>query len=395
LEVVAEREIINLTRKAIAGDRNAFETLIACKLRGIVFNALSILKNHADAEDAAQDAIITMFRSIGKLKDPEAVDSWMYRIVRNRCLRMLERQAKSAGDVDIDDVSIDVVDDDTEFIPEEYAENRELGRELYEIVLSLPEKRRTAIILYYYNGMSLKEIADSTGATINTVSGVIAKARKMIKEELEKRNGIKALVGADVSAPVLSRVLQQESNDRIPDEMLTTLQEKWKASAQTLKYPTSSAAKAGTAIIGKTLGALLAVALFVSGGVYLLNHYADGGAERGGLIAQEAEALGSVVFYGADCDCGHFNPKQADLGGDDAKLRQYDVAWTIVADQSSEMLYEGEGRQVEAPFSDLQAAERYGRYTLTYTCKNKNGDIIKKTRNFEIGQLIQGENPDI
>ncbi|MDR0875253.1 MAG: hypothetical protein LBN12_03460, partial [Clostridiales Family XIII bacterium] len=99
---MAKPEIINLARDAARGRKGAFDELCRRKQRDIAFAAYTMLGNYHDAEDAAQETILTMYRYIGKLKAPEAIDVWIEKIVRNRCSEILKKRTGRKDEVDVD-----------------------------------------------------------------------------------------------------------------------------------------------------------------------------------------------------------------------------------------------------------------------------------------------------
>jgi RNA polymerase sigma-70 factor (ECF subfamily) len=182
---LTDAESIALVNKARKGDRNAFETLCNLKSRSMVFIAHSILGDYHEAEDAAQETILAMFKNIRSLRDPEAFEAWMIRILRNNCAKCLKNRSRFREAADIDDERTDIEDNDGEFSPEKYAEDKELGRSLYDAIQTLPQKRRNAIIMYYYDHLSYKEIASITGTSAKTVSTNILRARNTIRAILK------------------------------------------------------------------------------------------------------------------------------------------------------------------------------------------------------------------
>jgi RNA polymerase sigma-70 factor (ECF subfamily) len=386
-------ELVAIAEKAIGGDREAFGQLVEIKSRDILFTALSFMKNQADAEDASQEAILQMYRSISHLRNAGAVESWIYRIVRNKCIELLKSRNKRAGDVDIDDETVagEIEDNDAEFVPERYAEDSELRRLLYEIVMSLPQKRREAVILFYYDGLSLNEIAAVTGSKAGTVSSTIAKARKMIKDKIEEKEASGMAVYSGLSYGVLGKALRIESESMIPDTALTDFSAKWQTAAKGYTY---GAAK-GSGSFAKIAAIAAAVIIAVSGGVVAIVGTYGGGYGGGNKHAVAAPAavsditaasLGNIIFTGADAYDGYYNPGSADIESPEEKTNDMSVTWSISAAGTDKAIYSGEGRRVTEPFAALKEAKAYGRYELRYSFEDSGGAIIYKSREFEIGE---------
>jgi RNA polymerase sigma-70 factor (ECF subfamily) len=354
---MAEQDIIELAAKAIKGDQAAFEELCRRKTRSILFNAYTMTGNADDAQDVAQEAFVAMFKGIGKLKSPEAIDVWLYRIVQNCCRRFWERHAyrkHEAGEIP-DAEEVDASDDDEDFIPESYMENKEDADRLYEIVLDLPEKKREAILLYYYNGLSYKEIADITGSSMKTISSNITRGREMIKKALEL-----------------------EAMAVISDQAITAAQTRYLATFKTMKYGFYLHAPKIAAGVG---AAAVAAGLWV--GVYVY-HYYDTPPEFQVPVSEAPAAVtsaGDIVFGGGTGKDGHINPLTADFVGADFEIAS--ASWEITNTDNA-AVYGGDGMDASPALAALTGAEAKGWYLLTYTFTNPEGDLIYKYRAFEV-----------
>lgn len=388
-----------LAKKAIRGNKRAFESLCKSKEREMFFHAYTILGNHHDAEDIVQETIFSMFRNIGNLKDPNAIDAWIIRIIKNNCTSLFRKQAKHIYDVDIDDEDekIDLIEDDRDFLPEAYAEDKQERERIYKIVQQLPEKRREAILMYYYNDLSYKEIADINSISIDTVASSISKARAMIKKELKKLseyntasadNKDAAMLGLGGATTVMGRILKQEAETVIPKEALTALDLKWVPVIKGMKYPVAAALPYTAG--GRILISAAAICVVSIGGV--VYHQADTTPEAPAdpppppamVRMSESEALKDrmIVFTGSDCDCGHINPDSAKI----ANIEQgdQDATYEISDTASGEVTYSGEGTEASLVIEEMIKSNKFGKYKILFALKDRNGNKITLDRVFEI-----------
>lgn len=132
--------------------------------------AYSYLKNNADAEDICSEVFFRLYKYKGEFAADENCKAWLMRVAVN----LAKNQLKSvwfARRTELD-----------ETIPAQ-AEN---DPELYEQVMKLPPKYRLVIHLYYFEGYSAKEIGQLTGTPVSTVTTHLARARKQLKDLIEK-----------------------------------------------------------------------------------------------------------------------------------------------------------------------------------------------------------------
>ena len=129
------------------------------------------MKNTYDSEDAAQEAFIRLARCSRSFQDERELKSWMVVTVSNVCKDMLRRRQRQ--DLNIDDY------------PELSAPADE-KQDLLRAILDLPEKFKSVIYLYYFEGYAVKEIAKATRQTEGTVKSWLFRARKLLKRSLEE-----------------------------------------------------------------------------------------------------------------------------------------------------------------------------------------------------------------
>lgn len=137
--------------------------------------ALSYVKNEAEAEDICQEAFCKLLDCREEFAAAENCKAWLFRVAINLSKNLLK--SKRFAHIELD-----------EKIPAKH-EFSDDETELWEIVSKLPPKYRAAIHLYYYEGYSVKEIADMTGDAVSTVTTRLARARERLRKML-LREGI-------------------------------------------------------------------------------------------------------------------------------------------------------------------------------------------------------------
>ena len=131
--------------------------------------AKAILQNDQDAEDAVQEAIVAAWKRLDTLKDERAFKTWMMRIVMNTCRSMLRKRRRY---VLLDSVELPMLEEDS-------------ARDaLWESVCALEERLRLPIVLHYYEGFQIEEIAKILHRPAGTIATRMRRARLLLQEAL-------------------------------------------------------------------------------------------------------------------------------------------------------------------------------------------------------------------
>ena len=180
-----QTQIAALVQKARAGDEEAMTQLLAKAQSSVIFQCRKIMQHPQDAEDMAQEVVLTIFQNLDKLQDPEEFLPWANRIAAYMCLNQKQRHPKDLQFLEDENGHSflnDVQDEDRQHIPDAALDNEETKRLVTDLVDALPEAQRTAIYLYYYSEMSIREIAALTKVSENTVKSRLNYGRKALKE---------------------------------------------------------------------------------------------------------------------------------------------------------------------------------------------------------------------
>jgi RNA polymerase sigma-70 factor (ECF subfamily) len=151
----AETENSELISRARAGDLESFDQIMILHQRRVFRTALRILGNLQDAQDAAQDVFLRLFKYINKLDPARELSPWLYRVTVNVCHDIARKRRKTTELPEIADSSsvVNTLDLDAEV------------RMLSQALQALPEKERAAIVLRDVEGLSTKEVAGILGST--------------------------------------------------------------------------------------------------------------------------------------------------------------------------------------------------------------------------------------
>jgi RNA polymerase sigma-70 factor, ECF subfamily len=177
---VASREE-TLVVRAARGDRAAFDALVPGRLDRCYRIAWSILQNEADAADATQEAFVSAWRTLPRLREVAAFDGWLNRIVANASYTVLRRR-KRMREVR----PAEITDDpggDVEAPPDHVTESdlyveRDAVRRAFD---RLRPAERQILVLHHVDGRPVAEIARSLGVPAGTVKSRLHTARRALE----------------------------------------------------------------------------------------------------------------------------------------------------------------------------------------------------------------------
>lgn len=155
------------------GDKEAISRLIHENKLSMYRIARSILKKPHDVEDAIGDTILIAFEKIGSLRKNASFKMWLLKILINQCNGMFRKKNK------------EFLVNELEFSAGIYDDTYE-NFELMQAINSLEENQRITTILFYYEDMSLKDIANILGIPEGTVKSRLNRAKEKLKKLITK-----------------------------------------------------------------------------------------------------------------------------------------------------------------------------------------------------------------
>ena len=186
--------IAELVHKMKDGNETAFDSLYRIYVNKLYSAAYLISGSRADSEDIVQETFVKCFLRKDSVRNEAAFEGWLYRILVRTAWRYMKRRPK--------DYSYDALTEDNEehFSGEWVQIDKETLQPLEEVLLNeererireavsgLEIRQRTVIVLYYYNGLSVRDIARITGSMEGTVKSRLYKGRENLRASLEKEN---------------------------------------------------------------------------------------------------------------------------------------------------------------------------------------------------------------
>ncbi|MYB63154.1 sigma-70 family RNA polymerase sigma factor [Candidatus Poribacteria bacterium] len=177
-----ERELILRCQEK---DPAAMGTLIVQYQHWVYNIAYGLLGHREDAQDTTQDVFLSVWQNIHKFQFRSRFSTWLYKIVKNKCLNVIDQKKRRKTDpMEIDDtqpwVPLNTVTPEQEVLRNEQAEI------LHAALGKLKESYRTILVLRELRELSYEEIAEILNCTLGRVKSRLHEARKALRQELER-----------------------------------------------------------------------------------------------------------------------------------------------------------------------------------------------------------------
>ena len=205
------KTIKELVLSAKNGNKKAFDKLYKLTSNDVWFTCVSLLKDEENAKDIMQETYITAFLKLDTLKDEEKFCGWLTAIATNKSKNKLKGKVEYQID---DEVLITEAETDELMLPEEYITKTEKRKVLLQIMEdTLSFNQYQTVLMFYFNEMSISEIAQGLEISEGTVKSRLNSSRAKMKtaiEDYEKKSGDK-LHGV-VVVPFFTTIFKEEAN---------------------------------------------------------------------------------------------------------------------------------------------------------------------------------------
>jgi len=181
---------MDLIRRVQAGELDAFYELARPYERAVFLSSLAILKNEADAEEVAQEAILKAFKYLPRFRQEAKFSTWLIQIAINEAKMKLRKDRRHL----YDSIEAGQLSDDGDYIPKDFAdwreipsealERKELREALTKALNSLPEKYRMVLMLRDVQHLSVAETAQVLGISDANVKTRLLRARLQMRDAL-------------------------------------------------------------------------------------------------------------------------------------------------------------------------------------------------------------------
>ncbi len=175
----------SLIARASQGDQEAFGVIVDQYSTMMLRTASMIIGDHDIAEDVVQDSLIQIWHHLPDLRNTGALRPWLMRIVVNQCISFKRRSTRSAAFIHqtLSEHEIDLMAQ----VAEEHKGCLERNWDLAQAILHLPIKQRIVIVLHYYHGLTLPEMAHTLATSENTlkkrIQAALVNLRRLLRND--------------------------------------------------------------------------------------------------------------------------------------------------------------------------------------------------------------------
>ena len=176
---------IELINQVLAGNQSAYAEVIRRNQRFVFTLAMRFVKNREDAQEVAQDSFVKAYHSLASFKQQAKFSTWLYTIVYTTAMTSLRKKGIKTVAIDDEENGIQIGNAPLSF-DANTAENRSRSFYLNQAIEQLPADDATVLTLFYQGERTLEEIANTMGIETNGVKIKLFRARKRLKEKLER-----------------------------------------------------------------------------------------------------------------------------------------------------------------------------------------------------------------
>lgn len=194
VEIVAAPDDLELVRRALARDGDAFRTIMTTHNQRLYRLARGVVRNNSEAEDIVQEAYVSAFAHLASFRGKSSLATWLSRIVLNEALGRLRRTRRAPDLAQSSDLSaeaqiIQFPRNTATSDPERTMAQRQILQIVERATDNLPDVYRTVFVARVIEGLSIDETAQLLGIRPETVKTRLHRARARVRKQLDEQIG--------------------------------------------------------------------------------------------------------------------------------------------------------------------------------------------------------------
>jgi RNA polymerase sigma-70 factor, ECF subfamily len=167
-------EDVVLVERYLAGDQAAFELLYSKYYDKVLAIARGVLMDADEAADAVQEVFTLVYRHLNRFDRRARFSTWLFRVAVNRSIQEARKNKHKNRNVEL-----------TEALPAENKEADDMDPRVQTAMAALAPADRVLLVLFYWDELSLQEIADSIGCNVNAAKTRLYRARERFRVQYE------------------------------------------------------------------------------------------------------------------------------------------------------------------------------------------------------------------
>ena len=168
--------------RVLKGDMTAFELLVKQYERLVFYVVSRLVREREDQEDVAQEVFIKVYKSLPRIAFESKLGTWISRIAYLTAINHVKKYRRdqvSHYPEDLESISF------TGERPEAILDKKEIAAYMERLIAQMPIQYRTVLTLFHLNGLTSREIAETTGMPEGTVKSCLFRARRLLKEKIQ------------------------------------------------------------------------------------------------------------------------------------------------------------------------------------------------------------------
>lgn len=183
-DVVAMNDA-ELVEQILNGNNNAFRFLVSKHQRLVLHVVGRVVQRREDMEDICQEVFIKVFRKLKRFRGESRLSTWIAKIAYNTSISHIRKKIRQ-NEYSYDEQPALIEAEKDNALNQKVLEKEEAKKYLLEMIERLPVNYRTVLTLFHLEEFSYKEIEQITGMPEGTIKSYLSRARKLLKEKLER-----------------------------------------------------------------------------------------------------------------------------------------------------------------------------------------------------------------
>ena len=385
------QQFVKLVEQAIQGDKEALNEICRQQAKSVLFRVTTMLGKYEGAEDISQEVMLRLCTGITSLKSAKSFHPWLAKIIVNEKNTYLSKVLGKGVMMNIDEYVDTIEEHRDDFLPAVWAEKDAVREIVSSLVAKLPLRQREAVVLHYYDNLTVKEASEAMGVATSNTALYLKLAREKIQSSLETHELAQkyAGLGKVSAATALSSALQLSGEEFMKNSgafeisMMelcgkTIFGETAVSSVAAGSAAAGAAAAGGAAISGSIIVGICAAIACVAATVAVIANVI--------IMDTQAYALydAEIIFYGGQIygeGYAHLNPEGAAIhlqtDGEAAVL-----SWWISSADTEIVIFRGYGENIYDALIMLREQSPGGEYFIFFKIYISGGATYIENRNF-------------